>query len=134
MFVSFNLSTRMSATKLTAFLKFHIKSLRLSGYQFFTYDIDKHGKVLSKFKIFDFILFLLSFGFSLHFAIFDKFELNLDSLVNSNMIQGVVDHYVTFGSIVAILLKLSSLCLHKKFLALMHEIKICHNFVSLLDF
>lgn len=88
----------MSATKLTNFIKFHTKYQRLSGFQFFTYQIEKNGEISSKFKLFDVILLLLSLGFSFYFLFFDRIEVKLSSLVNSTLIQALVEDYMyTFG-------------------------------------
>lgn len=123
----------MNASNVVDFFNFLSKLLKFSGYQFFNSFFQKNGEVLHSLKRIEYFIFVTSVGYSIYFAVFDAFEVNIDpSLLNSPVLQNVVNNNTQFGMYFVIVLKILPFCIHGEFIRMVKMSQTCCNFVSII--
>lgn len=121
----------MSAEDFTEFCKYFYTRLRFSGYQFYTWKIAKNGQVSSKFKPVDFIIFIISAGLTFNFTFFFGFKTDFTSMLNSGLMQQIVDYNTQCFLVTVMLLKIFSFCNNATLEKIFNQLNYFRCFVSI---
>lgn len=121
----------MSASNVVDFFVFFSNLLKFTGYQFFTHISKKNGGVLQSFKILDVLIFIISVGYSISYAFFGTFEVNIQPLLNSSVMQILANMNINFGMYSLIVFKILPLCIHRDFIRIVQKVQLCFYFVSI---
>lgn len=83
------------------------------------------------FKILDLLIFIVSVGLSIYYAFFDHFEINIEPLLNSSVMQTVANINSNLGMYSLVVFKILPLFIHRDFIRIVQKVQLCCDFVSI---
>lgn len=112
------------------FLTFFSKSSVFCGFGFHSYDIGEDGKIARTSTNIIKIYFVIFFLVSVFFAVSFKYSVDLAALLNSELINSIMDIYSTNSLAIYIPMRILNIVLEKNLYDLFNDLQISYNFVS----